>query len=207
MKKLTTIILSAMLVLSMTGCNAAPSEEKIKTALEEGTITIEDAKAKGWIDDAWIKENFEQIEAKSKIYLLDPFETTYLDGTAASSTLIEGRMCLVFISEFIEGTEEKLEEFNKAYEDLKSEGVPILGVLSDKIDSDTAKEKLKDVKFPIIIYNEDMQRSMKLSGFDSLLSYDVVSVFTKDGGIYSAWRNNETTESLISSAKALADEE
>ena len=76
MKKKFVIIISSLLILSLGGCSSKPSEEKIKSALDEGTITVEDAKEKGWIDDDWIKANYETVEAKSKIYLFDPFETT-----------------------------------------------------------------------------------------------------------------------------------
>lgn len=207
MKKLTATLFTALLLLSMTACSSTPSNDKIKAALDEGTITVEDAKAKGWIDDEWVKANFEQMDAKSKIYLLAPFETTYLDGTVASSTLIEGKMCLVFINELTDGTAEKLDEFNRAYEEMNAAGVPILGIVSDDNDTDTATERLKNVTFPIIVRNEDMQRSLALSGFDTMLDYDVVSVFTKDGGIYTAWRNGETTEELIDYAKDLAHED
>lgn len=207
MKKLQPFLLMALTVLFLTGCSGAPSNEKIRTALEDGTITIEDAKAKGWIDDQWIEENFEQIDAKSKIYLFDPFETTYLDGSATSSELIEGKMCLVFINEIVDGTMEKLDIYDKAYDEMIASGVPILGIVSGDIDLDTAKEKLKEMSFPMIVRNDDMQRSMELSGFDTMMDYDVVSVFTKDGGIYTAWQNNETTEGLITYAKELVKDE
>lgn len=207
MKKIIAILLAALLVLSMTACSGRPSDDKIKAALDDGTITVEDAKAKGWIDEEWIKANFETIEAKAKIYLLDPFQTTYLDGTAASSELIEGKMCLVFINELTEGTKEKLDAFNRAYEEMEDIGVPMLGIISDKISIENAKATLKDIGFPMIIRNEDMNRSMALSGFDTMMDYDVVSVFTKDGGIYTAWSSSQTEEGLIAYAKKLANEE
>lgn len=207
MKKIIAILSAALLTLSLAGCSSAPSDEKIKAALDDGTITVDDAKSKGWIDDAWIEANFEQIQAKSKIYLLDPFETTYLDGTVASSKVIEGKMSLVFINEFLDETDEKLKAFKDAYEEMKAIGVPILGIVSDEIDIVAMKEKLDDLGFPLIIQNEDMRRSMKLSGFDSMMGDDVISVFTKDGGIYTAWRKDETKEGLTKYAQALFDEE
>lgn len=206
MKKRLVLLCAALLVVSMTACGGAPSEEKIKAALEDGTITVEDAKAKGWIDDEWIKANFEPIEAKSKIYLLDPFETTYLDGRPASSDLIEGTMCLVFINDLTDATVEKLGAFNQAYAEMEAVGVPMLGIVSGDINTDSAKEALKDMGFSMIIRNDDMQRSLELSDFDTMLGYDVVSVFTKEGGIYTAWRSSGTTEGLIAYAKDLANE-
>lgn len=204
MRKLITVLLSVLLIFSFAGCSDTPSDEKIKAALEEGTITIEDAKAKGWIDDAWVDANFEQIEAKSKIYLFDSFKTTYLDGTPASSELIEGKMCLVFFDTQKEDTLEKLNVYNDVYDELKSLGVPILGIITDK-DVSAAKEKLTDIKFPVIVYNEEMQASLK--DYSNLIDADVVSIFTKEGGFYTAWNSKGEAEDLLTFAEVLADEE
>lgn len=204
MKKIMTILLSGMLVFSMTGCSSNPSDEKIKNALAEGKITIEDAKSKGWIDEEWIKANYNPIEAKSKIYLFEPFETTYLDGTPVSSTIIEGTMCLVFFNTEQADTLEKLKVYNEVSDQMEELGVPILGIITDK-DVAAAKQKLSDIKFPVIVYNEAMLEAFE--GYDEIINQDVVSVFTKDGGFYSAWRNGETTESLLNYAKDEANEE
>lgn len=204
MKRMMTILLSAMLVLSLVGCSSTPSDEKIKEALAEGRITIEDAKSKGWIDEEWIQANYKPIEGKSKIYLFEPFETTYLDGTSALSTIIEGEMCLVFFNTEHEDTLEKLKAYNEVSDRMKELGVPILGIMIDK-DAEAAKEKLSDLKFPVIIYNDAMQ--MSLGNYSDMFDKDVVSVFTKDGGIYTAWRNGETTESLLDYAETAVNEE
>lgn len=204
MKRMMTVLLLAMLVFSLAGCSSTPTDEKIKEALAEGKITIEDAKSKGWIDEEWIQANYKPIEGKSKIYLFEPFETTYLDGTSASSTIIEGEMCLVFFNTEQADTLEKLKAYNEVSDRMKELGVPILGIITDK-DVAAAKEKLSDLKFPVIIYNEAMQ--MSLGNYSDMFDKDVVSVFTKDGGIYTAWRNGETTESLLDYAETAVNEE
>lgn len=204
MKRMMTVLLLAMLVFSLAGCSSTPTDEKIKEALAEGKITIEDAKSKGWIDEEWIQANYKPIEGKSKIYLFEPFETTYLDGTSASSTIIEGEMCLVFFNTEQADTLEKLKAYNEVSDRMKELGVPILGIITDK-DAEAAKEKLSDLKFPVIVYNEAMQ--MSLGNYSDMFDKDVVSVFTKDGGIYTAWRNGETTESLLDYAETAVNEE
>ena len=50
-KKLLSFLVAGALVVTMAGCSSAPSEDEILSALENGTITVEDAKSKGWIDD------------------------------------------------------------------------------------------------------------------------------------------------------------
>lgn len=204
MKKFVAVLLTAAAVLSLAGCGSVPSDEKIKAALEDGTITPEDAKAKGWIDDKWIEEHFEQMEAKSKIYLFDPFNTTYLDGTPASSELIKGTMCLVFFHMQGEETMEKLAVFNELSGEMEEAGVPVLGILMDE-DTEAVKESLSEIKFPILIYNDEMRQS--LADYEELIGEDLVSVFTKEGGFYTAWSREADADSLLSSAKELADEE
>lgn len=204
MKRKLLLVISCLLVISLGGCNSKPSLEKIKAALDDGTITVEDAKEKGWIDDDWINSNYEKVEAKSKIYLFDPFETTYLDGTPASSNIIEGITCMVFFHTTEEKTLEKLEVFNDISDEMKTIGVPVIGILTDK-DIDYAKEKLTDIKFPVILYNDSMQQSLK--EYDSLIDSDLVSIFTKEGGFYTAWNTSAEADKLLSFAKELRDEE
>ena len=74
MKKKFVIIISSLLILSLGGCSSKPSEEKIKSALDEGTITVEDAKEKGWIDDDWIKANYETVKQNQKFTCLIPLK-------------------------------------------------------------------------------------------------------------------------------------
>lgn len=204
MKKIITLFLSTMMVFSLAGCTSKPSDEKIKTALEEGTITFDDAKAKGWINDEWIKANFDQLEAGSKIHLFDPFETTYLDGTPASSNLIAGKMCLVFFNTQQEKTLDQLQVFSDVSEEMESIGIPVMGIVTDE-DVTVAQETLTDMKFPILVYNDEMQKSLSL--YKDMINTDLVFVFTKEGGFYTAWNSNPVAEDLLSFAKALANEE
>lgn len=199
-KKLLSFLVAGALVVAMAGCSSAPSEDEILSALENGTITVEDAKSKGWIDDKWIEEHFEPIEADSKIHLFDPFETTYLDGTPASSELIEGTMCLVFFDSTMEGSVDTLAEISKISGQMEELGVPVLGIMTDS-DLDAARETLPELNFPVIVYNEEMQKSLDL--YKDLIKDTVVSVFTKDGGIYSAWNSDCSADELLDSAEDL----
>lgn len=203
-KKLASILVAGLLTVTMAGCSSTPSDDEIMSALESGTITVEDAKSKGWIDDTWIEEHFEPIEGKSKIYLFDPFETTYLDGTPASSELIEGTMCLVFFDSTVEGCVDTLKEISEISEQMKQLGVPVLGIVTDN-DLDAARQALPELNFPIIVYNEEMQKS--LDSFNSMFENKVVSVFTKNGGIYSAWNSDCNADRLLDNAEGFANEE
>lgn len=202
-KKRCSLLMAGLIVVAMAGCSSSPSEEEIMSALEKGTITVEDAKSKGWIDDAWIEKHFEPVEAKSKIYLLDPFDTTYLDGTPASSQLIEGTMCLVFFNSTVDGSIDALKKISKISEQMKQLGVPVLAIITDH-DVDAARASLPELKFPVIVYNEEMEKSFDF--YKDLIEDNVVSVFTKDGGIYSAWNSDCSAEGLLDAAEGIANE-
>ncbi|MEF9971178.1 MAG: hypothetical protein RR731_02575 [Oscillospiraceae bacterium] len=203
MKKTLLILLTALMLLSLVGCGGKPTDEKIKAALEEGKITMEDAKDKGWIDDAWIEANIEIFEGATKIFAFDEFNTSYLDGTPVSSKIISGTMCLVFFDSTSENALEKLEVFKENAAELEKIGTPILGVITDD-DVAAAKEKLGDLPFPVIVFNEEMQTS--LERFKDIVSDGVVSVFTKDGGFYSAWISKTDSGELLRLANDFGNE-
>lgn len=202
MKKLTLLCFTLAAAISLNACGGTPSDAEIKKALDEGTITVEDARSKGWIDDAWIKENFEQIESQSKIYLFAPFETTYLDGTPASSDIINGTMCLVFFNTTGETTMEKLSDFEEAQDGMDAAGVPLLGIITDE-NPEAARETLKDLNFPVIVYNDEMKKSME--HYKDIFEDDLIGVFTREGGFYTAWYTQTTAEDLVDTAKGLAE--
>lgn len=203
-KKLFTFLIAAFFMVAMAGCSSGPSDDEIMSALEKGIITVEDAKTKGWIDDEWIEEHFEPVEAKSKIYLFDPFDTIYLDGTPASSKLIEGTMCLVFFDSTVEGSMNTLTEISRISKEMEQLGVPVLGIITDE-DLDTARQALPELDFPVIVYNEEMKKSLDFYG--EVIEDTVVSVFTKEGGIYSAWNSDCSADELLATAEGIANEE
>lgn len=202
-KTIISILMTGLLAVSAAGCSSVPSDSEIEKALEEGTITFEDAKSRGWIDDAWLEEHFPPMEAGSKIHSFPPFETTYLDGAPASSLLIQGTMCLVFFDSTQGDTVEKLQEISGISEEMTRLGVPVLGVITDE-NPEGARESLSDLDFPVIVYNDEMRASLEV--YDDMIVGGMVSVFTKDGGIYTAWSSDCSAGWLLEGAEGLNDE-
>ncbi|MBU3142850.1 hypothetical protein [Clostridium sp. CF012] len=202
-KKNVAGILSLVLIFTLVGCSPKPSEKKIKAALENGTITVADAKSKGWINDEWIEKNYKPIPSLSKIHLFTPFQTTYLDGTPAPKNVIAGKMHVAFFNSKSDKATEQIKILNSVYDKFVKYDIPILGVVLDE-DLDGAKERLKGVKFPVIVYNEEMKKSLK--GYADILKTDYSSVWTKDGGFYTAWSYKDDTDSLNSYAEGLSNE-
>lgn len=202
-KTIISILMAGLLAVSAAGCGSVPSDSELERALEAGTITAEDAKSKGWIDDAWLEEHFPPVEAGSKIQTFPPFETTYLDGAPASSQLIQGTMCLVFFDSTQGDTVEKLRKISGISGEMTRLGVPVLGIITDK-NPEGAREVLLDLDFPVIVYNDEMRASLEL--YDDMIGDSMISVFTKGGGFYSAWSIDCSASALLDGAEDLKNE-
>ena len=84
-RRLVTFGLAAALALSLTACGEKqPSQEEVEQAIEAGTLTIEDALDKGWIDQAWgdayQEENRVPAASKMETNMAGDFTTTPLPG-------------------------------------------------------------------------------------------------------------------------------
>ena len=54
-RKLAVLGLAAAMALSLAACGEKrPSQEDVEQSIEAGTLTIEDALDKGWVDQAWV---------------------------------------------------------------------------------------------------------------------------------------------------------
>ena len=59
-KRAAALGLAALLTLSLAACGEkAPSLEEVEQAIEAGTLTVEDAQDKGWVDQAWVDDYWE----------------------------------------------------------------------------------------------------------------------------------------------------
>ncbi|MFQ7401121.1 MAG: hypothetical protein ACLRNW_25580 [Neglectibacter sp.] len=59
-KRAAALGLAALLTLSLAACGEkAPSLEEVEQAIEAGTLTMEDALDKGWVDQAWVDDYWE----------------------------------------------------------------------------------------------------------------------------------------------------
>ena len=84
-KRAAALGLAAVMTLSLTACGEkTPSLEEVEQAIEAGTLTVEDALDKGWVDQAWADAYWEEssVPAVSKIEAnrVGEFTTTTLSG-------------------------------------------------------------------------------------------------------------------------------
>ena len=59
-KRAAALGLAAAMTLSLAACGEkAPSLEEVEQAIEAGTLTMEDALDKGWVDETWAENYME----------------------------------------------------------------------------------------------------------------------------------------------------
>ena len=84
-RKLAVLGLAAAMALSLAACGEKrPSQEDVEQSIEAGTLTIEDALDKGWVDQAWVdayyEENSVPAASKTESNMVGDFATTTLSG-------------------------------------------------------------------------------------------------------------------------------
>ena len=81
-RKLAVLGLAAAMALSLAACGEKrPSQEDVEQSIEAGTLTIEDALDKGWVDQAWVDAYYEEnsVPAASKT----ASDTTFSDAISS----------------------------------------------------------------------------------------------------------------------------
>ena len=94
-RRLAALGLAAAMGLTLAACGEQqPSREEVEQAIEAGTLTVEDALDKGWIDQAWVdayqEENSVPAGSKMEANVVGDFTTTTLSGRLPGRAAREG---------------------------------------------------------------------------------------------------------------------
>ena len=109
-KRLAALGLAAVLALAVTACGEKqPSQEEVEQAIEAGTLTVEDALDKGWIDQAWVEayqeENSVPAASKMETNMVGDFTTVTLSGEAFTREKLGDVVFFAFLDPNAEGTQ------------------------------------------------------------------------------------------------------
>lgn len=107
-KRLAALGLAAVLALAVTACGEKqPSQEEVEQAIEAGTLTVEDALDKGWIDQAWVEayqeENSVPAASKLETNMVGDFTTVTLSGEAFTREKLGDVVFFAFLDPNAEG--------------------------------------------------------------------------------------------------------
>lgn len=206
-RRLAAMALTAVMTLSLAACGEKqPDREAVEQAIEEGTLTVEDALEKGWVDQAWVdayvEENSVPAVSKLEAGAVGEFTTTTLSGQEFTREQLEPVTLFAFADPDDEGAEALFQAMTEAYEAVTEAGGHM--VLCTKKDS--GNEKFADAPFPVIFYNDSLQEAV--GGSRSIIEeMPNTASWYVGGAFYSAWINAVDKEDLIQSAASFAEME
>ena len=200
MKKKMILAGALALCLTLSACGSkAPSREEVEAAIEDGSITIEDALDKGWIDQAWVDSYMEEnsVPAADKIAInkVGEFETKTVTGDTFTNQDIPAVAFMVFMDPEDAGAQAYYDELVKAVEDVRAAGADIVVCSKGGMDA----EMYQDASFSVVEYNDAMKDDLAQN--DGMASeIPCVGVWYMDGSLISAWSSEVDAASLADSA-------
>lgn len=204
MKKKIILAGALALCLTLSACGSqAPSLEEVEAAIEDGSITIEDALDKGWIDQAWVDSYMEEnsVPAADKIAInkVGDFETETVTGDPFTNQDIPAVAFMVFMDPEDAGAQAYYDELVKAVEDVRAAGADIVVCSKGGMDA----KMYQDAPFSVAEYNDAMKAALAQN--DEMASeIPCVGVWHVDGSLISAWNSQVDAASLTDSAAGFA---
>lgn len=206
-RRLAALGLAAVLTLSLTACGEKqPSQEEVEQAIEAGTLTIEDALNKGWIDQAWVDAYYEEntVPAASKIEanVVGDFTTTTLSGEEFTREQLGDVVLFAFLDPNAEGTQAFYDALAAGYDGVVENGADI--VVCTK--SESGSELFAEAPFPVILYNDSLKAAIGgNSGMVEDGEMPNAASWYVNGSFLSAWYSTVEGEDLPESAAAFVE--
>ena len=206
-RRLAALSLTAVMALSLTACGEKqPSQEEVEQAIEAGTLTIEDALDKGWIDQAWVdayqEENSVPAASKMETNMVGDFTTTTLSGEDFTREQLGDEVFFAFLDPNAEGTQTFYDGLVEGYDGVVENGANI--VVCTKRES--GNELFAEAPFPVILYNDSLKAAI---GGNSGMVEDEETPNTAswyvNGSFLSAWYSSVDAEELPASAAAFVE--
>ena len=206
-QRLAALGLAAAMGMSLSACGGSqPGLEEVEQAIEAGTLTIEDALDKGWIDQAWVdayqEENSVPAASKMETNMVGDFTTTTLSGEDFTREQLGDVVFFAFLDPNAEGTQTFYDALAEGYDGVVENGADI--VVCTK--SESGNELFAEAPFPVIRYNDSLKAAI---GGNSGMVEDEETPNTAswyvNGSFLSAWYSSADAEELPASAAAFAE--
>ena len=176
----------------------------MEAAIRDGSVTVEDAMDKGWIDQEWVDSYMEEnsVPAADKIAInkVGEFETKAVTGDPFTNQDLPAVAFMVFMDPEDAGAQAYYDEMVKAVEDVRAAGADIVVCSKGGMDA----EMYQDAPFSVVEYNDSMKTALAQN--DGMASeIPCVGVWYVDGSLISAWSSEVDAASLADSAASFAD--
>ena len=206
-RRLAALGLAAAMGLTLAACGEQqPSREEVEQAIEAGTLTVEDALDKGWIDQAWVdayqEENSVPAGSKMEAGAVGDFTTTTLSGEEFTRAQLGDVVLFAFLDPTAEGTQAFYDGLAGGYDGVVENGADIV-VCTKREDGN---ELFAEAPFPVILYNDSVKAAI---GGSSGMVEDPETPNTAswyvNGSFLSAWYSTVEGEDLPQSAAAFVE--
>ena len=197
-KIVTMGVLLLCMILVACGSNT-PSLEEVEAAIEDGSVTVQDALDKGWITQEWadsyLEENSVPAADKIAVNKVGEFVTETKDGDTFANEDLSDVTFLAFIDPADTGAADFYESLTAGIEGVRGEGVDI--VVCSK--GDMEAELFQDAPFPVVAYNDSLKTALAQN--DEMASGSpCVGVWYVNGSLLSAWSTLIDADDLADSA-------
>ena len=206
-RRLAALGLAAAMGLTLAACGEQqPSREEVEQAIAAGTLTIENALDKGWIDQAWVDAYQEEksVPAGSKMEAgaVGDFTTTTLSGEEFTREQLGDVVFFAFLDPSAEGTQAFYDGLVEGYDGVVENGADIVVCTKREEGNDLFAE----APFPVILYNDSLKAAI---GGNSGMVEDEETPNTAswyvNGSFLSAWYSSVDAEELPASAAAFVE--
>ena len=204
-RRLAALGLAAAMGLTLAACGEQqPSREEVEQAIEAGTLTIEDALDKGWIDQAWVDAYQEEksVPAGSKMEAgaVGDFTTTTLSGEEFTREQLGDVVFFAFLDPSAEGTQAFYDGLVEGYDGVVENGADI--VVCTK--REEGNELFAEAPFPVILYNDSVKAATGSGMADDPEMPNAASWYV-NGSFLSAWYSTVDAQELPESAAAFVE--
>lgn len=206
-RRFAALGLAAVISFSLTACGEKkPSMEEVEQAIEDGTLTVDNALEKGWIDQAWVdaylEDNSVPASNKMEANKVGDFATTTLDGGEFTKGDLKSVVFFAFADPADPGAAEFFQNLVDAYEGVTANGAGI--VLCTK--SEEGSDIFSNAPFPVILYNDSLQEAV---GNNRAMIEDEevpnTASWYVNGSFFSAWSLEVEAEDLVESAASFVE--
>lgn len=200
MKKKTGLAIALALCLGLSACGSkSPSLEEVEAAIQDGSVTVQDALDKGWVTQEWadsyLEENSLPAADKIAVNKVGEFETETMNGEAFIDQDLPSVTFMVFMDPEDAGAADYYDELVNAAEDVRAAGADMVVCSKGSMDA----QLFQNAPFPVVAYNDSMKTA--LGHNDEMASGSpCTGVWYVDGSLVSAWLSKADAASLADSA-------
>lgn len=204
-RRLAALGLAGVVALSLAACgNKKPSLEEVEQAIQEDTLTVEDALDKDWVDQEWVDSYVEANSVpaadKTEAGAVGEFTTQTLSGEAFTRDQLSPVTFLAFVDPENGEAETFYQTLKDAWEGVQEAGAGV--VLCIK--GESGRDRFADAPFPVIVYNDSLREAL---GNNQGMVEELANTgaWYVNGAIFSAWSSSLEVEDFISSAQSFVE--